>query len=577
MPRRLRTQVAAALGVPLLLAGCADPPPPEPPPDPPRLVVLISIDQLRPDRLTGAEPGGLGRLLNEGRVYLDAALEHAFTETCPGHATMLTGRHPARVGVPGNSYTDPVSLERRYCVEDVEPNAALLGFPEGHVALPADGRSPRIMQVGTLGDWLKAQRPGSRVFSVSGKDRTAITLAGRNANAAYWLARGESPRFVSSRYYMDALPEWVKAWGSDSVLAGLPAAWSYLPESVAAAKQHPRPDDYAYEHALLSRTQPHPLMDDPPRVEKLPEIVRYPAERLYVTPFADAVTLRFARDLVKNEALGEDEITDVLGVGLSATDVVGHFYGPESWESRDALARLDAMLGNFLDFLVERVGKGRLVVVVTADHGVLPVPEWIQETGRSKCTVPGGRVDPRSYLPELDALLDREFAGATPLNRGSWFALAGSRLTLNRARVARANVPERAVLVAAQQHLDAQPGIARVWRQDEVLEGTGPEPMATLYRNSWNPELTGDLAIQVEEDCMLGGRRLATTHGSPYAYDRDVPLIFWGAGVAAGRVAGRAATVDIAPTLAAHLGIQAPVGLDGRVLDLAPGALGLEK
>jgi hypothetical protein len=347
--------------------------------------------------------------------------------------------------------------------------------------------------------------------------------------------------------------------------------WTYLPESVAAAKQQPRPDDYRHEHAMLSRTQPHPLLHDPPGIANLPEITRHPAERLYVTPFADAVTLRFARDLVKHEGLGEDGITDVLAIGLSATDVVGHFYGPESWESRDALARLDTMLGLFLDFLEERVGKGRLVVVLTADHGVLPLPEWIQEQGRSRCPVAGGRVDPRSYLPELNELLDREFTGSTPLNKAPWLVLAGSRLTLNRSRVARANVPERAVLVAAQQHLAAQPGIARVWRQDEVLEGKGPEPMATLYRNSWNPKITGDLAIQVAEDCLLGSRRLATSHGSPYSYDRDVPLIFWGAGVDGGRVAGRAALVDIAPTLAELLGIQAPVGLDGRVLDLAPG------
>jgi hypothetical protein len=580
MPRRLSF---VSLAPPVLLAlfvvgACADPPAavPDEPGAGVRLVVVLAIDQLRSDRLSEFLPGGIGRLTREGRVFLDAALEHAFTETCPGHATMLTGRHPARIGIPGNSYTDPQTLEQRYCVEDRSPDAALLG-PGSRSAVPADGRSPQIMRSSGLGAWMKARRPGTRVFSVSGKDRAAITMGGREADAAYWLARGENPGWVTSRYYMDAVPKWVAAWGKDRVLAGLPQEWVYLPGTVTAASQGPRIDDYPHESSLLSRTQPHPLLRDRTGsasaiarhpAERRPMLARHPAERLYVTPYADRVTLAFAKDLVEAEKLGSGDGPDLLTISLSATDLVGHFYGPESWESRDALARLDAMVGEFLTFLEKRVGKAGLFVVLTADHGVLPVPEWIQERKRSKCPVAGGRVAPKPLLVDLERHLDERFVETNVPAGMHWFALAGRRLTLDRAHLGGEPSLEARVIAAATTYLEAHPAIERVWTREEVLSGGGPEPMATFYRNSWAPEIAGDLAVQVAEDCLFAGRRIATSHGSPYLYDRAVPLVFFGPGVEVDRVIDRAAPVDIAPTLADYLGISAPLGLEGKVLRL---------
>ena len=554
MPRRLILPTAVGL----LLAGCTSLP--WSGAREPKLVVLLAIDQLRPDRISEEQPGGLGRLQREGRVFPDAALAHAFTETCPGHATMLTGRHPSRIGIPGNSYTDPETQEARYCVEDRSEDAAILTRP----GKPSDGRSPRAMKVGTLGDWMKAQRPGTRVFSVSGKDRSAITTAGREGDAAYWLARGETPGFVTSRYYMKALPDWVEAWNRESLLEGVPAQWEYLSESVAESARGSRADDYEHESPAFGRTQPHPVLQDPPGIERMPERMRHPAERIYLSPFADEITLAFARELVERENLGRGPQADLLAVALSATDLVGHFYGPESWESRDALARLDASLGAFLEFLEKRVGKRRVLVAVTADHGVLPLPEWILEQGRSRCSVEGGRVDPQPIVAKLNAYLTERFGGPRGVH---WFELASSRLTLNRKHAAATGADAGKVIEIARARLESEEGIARTWTQDEVLSGAGPEPMATFYRNSWN-ERTGDIAIQVAEDCLLAGLRIATSHGSPYAYDRAVPLIFWGPGVERGRIPGPAATVDIAPTLAPLLGISVPDDLDGKPLPL---------
>jgi hypothetical protein len=539
----------------------------------PALVLLLAIDQLRPDRLSDSQPGGLGRLQREGRVFEEAALEHAFTETCAGMATLLTGSHPAAIGIPGNTYTDPDTLESRYCVRDDAEDAALVGLgrfvgggPGGGKVRP--GRSPRIMKRGTLGDWMKAQRSGARVFTVSGKDRAAITLGGRDADAAYWLELGAEPRFVTSRYYMDSLPEWVSAWTAEKVLAGLPDNWSYL-TSTRDAMPEARVDDYPEESPLLGRVEPHPLVEDPPGAAELPSLVRYAAGRVFVSPFADQVTLAFAKDLVVQEQLGKGPTTDLLAVALSATDLVGHFYGPESWESHDALARLDAMLGDFLTFLEERLGAGRIVVAVSADHGVLPLPGWLQETGRSACEIPGGRIDLAPLMGGLQAHLDERFLeGTVPDEPPRWFARASSRLTLARGRASAAGVEAPEVLAAARAFLEAQDGIARVWTRDEILAGTSTEPMAVLYQNSWSPEITGDLALQQQRDCLFDFRGTGTTHGSPWLYDRAVPLILFGPGIEPGRIGGRAATVDIAPTLAALLGLEVPDDLDGRRLDL---------
>lgn len=554
MSRRL-TFVPAAL---LLLAGCAGPHAAVEPA--PKLVVLLAIDQLRPDRLSDEQPGGLGRLRREGRVFTDAALAHAFTETCPGHATMLTGRHPSGIGIPGNSYTDPETFEAWYCVEDRRPDASILTRP----GKPSDGRSPRVMEAGGLGDWMKVQHPGARVFSVSGKDRSAITTAGRHGDAAYWLARGETPGFVTSRYYRKALPAWVETWNRDEVLAGVPARWEYLAQTVADSAGGIRADDYAHESPAFGRAQPHPVLQAPVGIERMPERMRHPAERIYITPFADEITLAFAKELVERENLGGGQQVDLLVVALSATDLVGHFYGPESWESRDALTRLDLDLGDFLEFLEERVGKRRVLVALTADHGVLPLPEWILEQGRSRCPVAGGRVDPKPIVADLNAELSERFGGDAAT---AWFKLASSRLSLNRKHVAAMGTDPAEVIELARARLESEAGIARAWTRDEVLSGAGPEPMATLYRNSWN-QRTGDIAIQVAEDCLLAGLRIATSHGSPYVYDRAVPLIFWGPGVEPGRIQGPAATVDIAPTLARLLGIPMPDDLDGRPLPL---------
>jgi predicted AlkP superfamily pyrophosphatase or phosphodiesterase len=526
---------------------------------PPRLVLVISVDQLRPDRLDPTLPGGLGRIAREGRVFADAAHQHASTETCPGHATMLTGRHPGPAGVPLNDYVDRESAKLIYCVADDAPDARSLGA-SGELG---EGRSPRRLRVTTLGDWMKASVPGTRVFAVSGKDRAAITMAGQHPDGVYWFENRPPGGFSTSRYYRDALPGGAERWhgpspARDAFLASVPPRWEH---PTGAPPNGARMDDTPWESARFLRVSGHPLRSDDRKTF---------LDQVYFSPWLDTITLDFARALVEQEKVGQGPMTDLLAVSLSANDTVGHLYGPGSQEARDALRRLDADLGRFLAFLDARFGKGRVLVALTSDHGVLELPEYLAQVGLSACPVAGARLDAKALASALETAVSRavEPPGSPPHDQ-PWLIQASLELSANRPLAAARGVPVERVLDAAKAFLSAQPGIQRVWTAAEFAHGEGPAPWAELYRNSFDPERSGDLTIQTEPGCELSPYPAGTSHGTPNAYDRAVPLVFYGPGVEPGIVRGRAAPVDIAPTLALRLGVTPPPGLDGTALPLA--------
>jgi predicted AlkP superfamily pyrophosphatase or phosphodiesterase len=513
----------------------------------PRLVLVIAVDQLGADRLQPSLPGGLGRLLREGRSFADAVLDHADTETCPGHATMLSGRQPGPYGVGGNEFVDQETGALVYCVDD--PSSPVLGG--------RGGRSPRPFRGDALGDWLKATLPNARVYAVSGKDRAAIAMGGRRPDAAYWFDL-DAAGFTTSTWYRSALPAWVVDWngeGTGGFLEALPERWDHPtgdPGNGATA------DDAPGESTLHGATSGHPLREaDRARTLK----------RLYFTPMLDEVTLDFARELVVREDLGRTDVTDLLAVGLSATDTVGHLYGPDSQEARDAQLRLDALLGDFLAFLESRSGVGRVLVVLTSDHGVLPLPEHLAQVGHNECPVGGGRVAAKPLNQGLAAALAAAY-GDAPADR-PWLRNAGLRLTVNRSLARERGVSVDALVATARAWLQGQPAVQRTWTAAEQSAGSGPEPFGRLYRNSWDPERGGDLVVQPAAGCLVTDYPAGTSHGSPYLYDRAVPIVFWGTGVAPGVARDPARTVDIAPTLAHHLGIDAPADLDGVRLRIA--------
>lgn len=517
-----------------------------------RLVLVLVVDQLRRDRLDPDLPGGLGRLAREGRVYTDALVAHAVSETAPGHATILTGRHPGPAGIPGNSFFRPGGDEPVYCVADGAEEAETLGGGRG--------RSPRALRVPTLGDWLKEARPGSRVWAVSGKDRGAILLGGRSADAAYWLSREEPVGFTTSRYYRDALPAWLERLNGerpprDGFWERVPERWTHLPLADLTPPGLPPlpPDDRAGESETDGRTSGHPLEGEDPETS---------AARLYASPYVDQATLEVARALVVAERAGRGPAPDLLAVSLSALDTVGHAYGPWSHESRDALLRLDAALGEFLAFLEERLGKAALRVVLTSDHGVLPLPEHLAAQGALDCPVEGGRSGALWLGARLLWGLHWELS---PLSLPArWLRFAGSHARVPRELAEERGVPLERAVAAAERRLEAFPEVAEAWTAEETR--TREDETAELYRNSFDAERSGDLVVQLAQHCIVSRRDDGTTHGTPYLYDRAVPLVFLGPGAERAAVPGRAAPVDVAPTLARWLGLALPEGLDGRPL-----------
>ena len=511
--------------------------------DNPALVVVIVVDQLRRDRLHGDFPGGLGRLVRKGKVFTAAQVDHAITTTCPGHAVMLTATHPAKAGIPGNTYIDVKSWKERYCVDDDDSVNRVFGGKSN--------RSPKKLRVTTLGDWLKAADENSRVFSVGGKDRAAIILGGRGADSVFWFDPSQG-LVTSSRYYMDQLPDYVNGFnGSEPLLNGfiskLPQYW----EHPGGSK---RVDDYPGEDREFSNISGHPL-----RQGAIEEI----GKQVYRTPFIDNISMDLARIIIEQEELGQRDSIDLLAIALSATDTVGHLYGPFSAESEDTLNNIDEKLGEFFAFLDEIIGEDNYIVAFSADHGVAELPEWSLENNRLRCPVVSGRVSAYSFFIRMYWYLYKNFT--FPIgNPANLVKISGAGISINSFYAERHGVNPNEVVMGLKSLLENQRSVKQAWTVSEIKEGIGDS--ARLYRNSYVEDMSGDLFVQTYPTCLLMGK--GTGHGSLYDYDRNIPLIFYGKGIKPGVSDVTAHSVDIATTLAALLGIDSPVHVDGRQLKL---------
>jgi arylsulfatase A-like enzyme len=496
----------------------------------PRLVVILVVDQMRGDyldRWAAQWIGGFRRLRENGLVFINGMQDHAVTQTAPGHTTILSGRFPARTGIVTNGVG----------VSDA-------GAPL--VPGPGPGASPRRFIGTTLVDWLRAARPGVRFLSVGGKDRSAILLVGRARGPVFWYANGQ---FATSRYYSDTLPFWVAAYnrrGWGGVLAG--RRWELLLPSGA----YPEPDAEAYEGEGDEAAFPHPLPREPDRAAR--ELVRF--------PWLDSLALDFALEGTRVLALGAGTGADLLAVGLSATDVIGHRFGPDSREIHDQLLRLDRWLGWFLDSLAVLVPPTRTLVVLTSDHGVTPFPERGRREGRA-----GGRLGPAmtAILTAANRRLAPRAGTGAPLTASSGL-IAGD---LARLRASGVNTDSLAAALAAE--LAKVEGVARVYTPAALRAAPPEDSMAARWRRSLPdgfPWLAGAVA---QPGYIWAGPERSTSHGTPNSDDVRVPIVFFGSGLPAGRVSRPVRTVDIAPTLARLLGIRPLEPVDGVVLEEVAG------
>src|SRR5688572_22211109 len=356
----------------------------------PRLVLAVSVDQMRYDYLTRFKPlfqGGFRTLWERGAIFSNAHYDYAYTETGPGHSVLLTGRNPSHSGIVANSWWDPLSRSWVNVVDD--PVQAPVGGT-GRAASPAN------MFGFTVGDVLKKHSPASRVIAVAGKDRSAILMAGRRADAAYWYEAAHGG-FITSTYYMDEAPAWLTSWNAARYADRFAAQrWTRLLPDEAVYREHAGEDALPGEWDNEDTTFPHAIRGAPRSPEFYDDLRR--------TPFADEMTLDAALAAMDAHGLGTDDATDLLAIGFSATDSIGHTYGSGSQEVMDQLLRLDRTIGRLFAEIDRRVGPGRTLVVLSADHGAVPLVETSRAAG-----IDARRVAPAVLEKAVRDALDARF------------------------------------------------------------------------------------------------------------------------------------------------------------------------
>ncbi|HEX5226127.1 MAG TPA: alkaline phosphatase family protein [Bryobacteraceae bacterium] len=504
--------------------GAARISPAAPPAHRPKLLLAIVIDQFRYDyllRFRNDYHGGFERLLKEGAVFTDAHYPQAATLTAVGHSTFLTGAPPSLSGIIGNEWFDRES--GRAVTSVFDPTTKLVGGAQGQ-----PGSSPWRLEVSTVADELKIQGGDSHVIGVSIKDRSAILPAGHTADAAYWYD-SRSNHWVTSTYYRSDLPQWVQAVNAkESYKQFIGATWLPVDAKGALAKPF---------CTMVTGTA-----------------TRY-CGSIEATPWGNEMIEGFAEAALAGEKLGHHSGTDVLTVSFSSNDYVGHAVGPDDPAVRDISIRTDRLLGKLLDDVDREVGAGNTLVVLTADHGVAPVPEVNQARH-----MPGGRLNQEQLIALMtDALVKR-------YGPGKWFSAPSAtmpylNLELVHAKKLDVNEVEFVAADAARQAAH----IARVYTRHELMTGAVQRDFIgnAISLEFFAPRF-GDLYILPEPYYLFDAA--GTTHGTPYDYDTHVPLIFYGQGILAGIHPRRVMVNDAAPTLAEILGVERPSGSIGEVL-----------
>jgi predicted AlkP superfamily pyrophosphatase or phosphodiesterase len=496
----------------------------------PTLVVLITVDQLRgdyPTRFASQLTGGLGRLVREGAWGVNGMQDHANTETAPGHAATLSGRFPVHTGIAANA-------------EGVNDRQSPL------IDAPDAGASPWRFRGTTLVDWMRAADRRTRFLSVSRKDRGAILPIGKSKGDVYWYS--PTGIFTQSQYYGTSLPRWVRDYNAQRKpmkYAGY--KWTLLlPDSA-----YPELDSVPSESMGRGFQFPYEVPDDP----------QLAAASLPGVPVMDELTLDFALTGVKALELGADpKRTDLLAVSLSTTDAIGHRWGPDSRELHDQVLRLDRALGAFLDSLFTLRDPSKVIVALTADHGVTPLP--VEGTPSTVTPNPGARFV--ELRPTWRTHIERMAAAGIDTNRVDF--VDGLFVVGDTTSFVRAKRPVDSVATALLEDMRAIPGVhdARLLA-DLAKADTTRDLIARRWLHMFAPGGPVRAVVTLDRFAYPAGARTAT-HGSPWELDAWVPVLFWGAPFKAGRYEQPVRVVDIAPTLAAVLGLTPSEALDGVVL-----------
>ena len=543
MPHLLKLLLATVVA---LVTACASTPQPDAA-GRPKLVVLLVVDGFPQRQLVDYReqlaPDGFRRFLDRGAWFAEAHYGHAFTVTAAGHAVMLTGAYPHRTGIIGNDWRDRETNEIVYNTGDTAHTYI------GHKTGKLDGTSPRNLRVETVGDVLKRVDPASKVIAISGKDRGAILPGGKSGTA--YMYQAQTGRFASSTYYMKEHPAWVEAFNAKKPAdAFFHREWTPLLGQSAYAQSLPDEQKWFRKGGKL----PMKLGEGQEKAGPL----FYGS--LLASPYGDELTLAFARAAIEGEGLGRDASPDILSVSLSGHDYINHAFGAESRLSHDHVLHLDRHVQEFIRYLDATVGKDSYVVAFTADHGFMPAPEHSLQLGRA-----AGRQSGSQTLAKLNGALNLKYG------EGNWIrSVSALGLLFDRKLLAERNIDVAEFSEEVRRLVLQEPGIAAAYTRAELESGSRMrDPYFEQVRRTWNRDLSGDLQLVLKPYWMLTSSSSMTTHGSPHPYDTHVPLAFYGpAWVRAGRIDKRVEVADLAPTLAAILGVPPPSAAEGRALPL---------
>lgn len=532
----------------------------------PRLILQITVDALRGD-LPRRYPdllgeGGFRYLMEQGIDYTNAHYQHANTETIVGHVSLATGSVPAAHGMVGNVWFDRELGRLVYNIEDARYRLLTAGadvdqqneVDATQKTAKADGRSPATILSSTFSDELAIHFNGkAKIFAVSVKDRGAVSMAG-HAGKAFWFSKATG-EFVTSTYYYQQYPEWVKAWNADKpALAYAGKQWELLQPQSKYKFGEMDDRDYEMDFPGFGRTFPHAYgeKDD-----------KYLTTRLTLGPAGDELTLSFAKALLDNEQLGQDEVPDYLAISFSSTDYIGHVFGASSLESEDNIARLDRVLAELFAYVDKKVGLQNTLIVLSADHGQPEVPGYLHELGLENAHYFDTKGLDRT--PAIERIKQQFGVGEELIEMFS-----PPYIYLNRKLIKEKGLDQALVEKVIAEELLKFNGVAAAVSSSALRTASLPDTLLNraILRN-FNPNRSGDIFLVFVPNVFINdfdGMVVASTHGSPWRYDTFVPVMFTGAGLRPQSVSRAITPYDIAPTLANFLGIKPPSAAVGNPL-----------
>jgi predicted AlkP superfamily pyrophosphatase or phosphodiesterase len=512
----------------------------------PKLVVGIVIDQMRWDYLQRFYSlfgnGGFKRMMNDGFSCDNTFIPYTPTVTACGHTSIYTGSVPAIHGITSNTWRDRQLNRSVYCTEDKTVKTVGSTSNEGEM-------SPRNMLTTTIGDELRtATNFKSRVFALSIKDRGSILPGGHAANGVYWYDNSTG-RFITSTYYTNELPAWVTTFNNRKMPDSLYTLGWKISRPAETYLQYATADDKPYETKTFGSDQKGFPYD-------LQRYIGKDYSKLNSTPHSNTFVSSFAKALMQNEQLGKGEATDMIAISFSAPDIIGHAFGPNSWETFDQYLRLDETLSDLFNYLDATIGKGQYVSFLTADHAVANIPGFSKEN-----KLPGGTFDNNILLKNLNTLLLGKFNVDKLVT-----SMNASQVHFNHKLLDSLKLNEAQLKFTVIDYLEKVPEISRAFDLAALMTTTLPSKLKNMFANGWYPNRGGDVQFILKSG-YVEGKINGTGHGGWNPYDSHIPLLWYGWNIKKGHSNREVYMIDIAPTLAAMLHIQMPSGCIGNVIE----------